>query len=622
MDRTNPLLHRQIYEYFRCLVVNGKEELIEDRKGFKVLKAMEVEFPDLLERHSTLVSTAIMAPYIEFGSPLNYHNRLLSNSKKVLVARGECHESELQQSLISPTQVDNDDQRKRKERERTIQITERPPAVISPPATMHDDMVSPATTSAETAVPNSAEKPKHQEDNDTDDVGTEVAKRPRVDPSLVQAVLRELGLSSEISSSPGEAVAQVRNQGGGSQELPDMVDPVDDSCWDAAFQLLVEFNNRYGHVHVPQHWTENEYLGNWVHQQREYYRLGLEGKSNPLTQDRIDRLQSLGFSWTPKSEVWNQRFGELLEFRRRFNHTNTPQKWSENKQLGSWVNVQRRQYQNWIKGAKSSLTSERRAMLESIGFRWKLRENKRSLGHAKDTSASTEVTATTDAGDSENNDSCSESSSEKTPSSDLDDEEEQEVSSSSEIAGVEATHRRSLQWNERYQQLLSFKQHHGHCNVPQKWKENKQLGKWCSHQRMHYHHWLEGKYTPLTEERRLLLESIGFVTRKLPDKHWTQRSWDERYKQLLEYRARFGNTNVPKKWPENRQLGIWVMNQRTQYQRWLMEKPTTLTTERREMLESIGFDAGKYRNLVASKQRGVEESNDGAMRTGNDEISE
>lgn len=261
------------------------------------------------------------------------------------------------------------------------------------------------------------------------------------------------------------------------------------------------------------------------------------------------------------------------------------------------------------------MTSERRAMLESIGFKWKLRENKRSSGLPKpngDTADAPAVNATEESV-SEILDS-SDSSSEQIPSSDLDEEEEQASLSAATPAGAEATRRRSMQWNERYQQLLSFKENHGHCNVPQKWKVNKQLGKWCSHQRMHYHHWLEGKYSPLAEDRRLLLESIGFVRRKLPDKHWTQRSWDERYKQLLEYKARFGNTNVPKKWPENRQLGIWVMNQRTQYQRWLMGKPTTLTTERRELLESIGFDAGKYRNLVASKQKEVVESNVEAIR--------
>jgi sulfur transfer protein SufE len=246
-------------------------------------------------------------------------------------------------------------------------------------------------------------------------------------------------------------------------------------------------------------------------------------------------------------------------------------------------------------------------MLESIGFKWKLRENKRSAGLPKSTGATAAVAATATAESITESVDSSESSSEQTPFSDLDGEEEH-ASSSVAPSAAETTHRRSMQWNERYQQLLEFKDQNGHCNVPQKWKENKQLGKWCSHQRMHYHHWLEGKYSPLTEDRRLLLESIGFVTRKLPDKHWTQRSWDERYKQLLEYKARFENTNVPKKWPENRQLGIWVMNQRTQYQRWLMGKPTTLTTERREMLESIGFDAGKYRNLVASKQKDLEET--------------
>jgi hypothetical protein len=336
MAMTNPLLHRQIYEYFRCLVVNGKEELIEDRKGFKVLKALEVEFPDLLVRESTLVSTAIMAPYVEIGSPLNYHNRLLLNSKKILVARGECHESEFHQST-PPLQSDQThSQRKRKQRERIIYVAERPPIVVTSPVTMQDDdTTATPTTAAEPAGYPSEEMPQHAEAAQSEEVASEPAKRPRVDPALVQAVLRELEMPCEVSPSSHRTDEGANNGQGVNHEgePEDNLEPIDDLDWDATYQLLVEFNNRYGHVHVPQYWTENEYLGNWVHQQRENYRLGIEGKTTALTKERIDRLQSLSFSWTPKSEVWNQRFGELLEYRQRVGHTNVPQQWSENKQV-------------------------------------------------------------------------------------------------------------------------------------------------------------------------------------------------------------------------------------------------------------------------------------------------
>jgi hypothetical protein len=352
MAMTNPLLHRQIYEYFRCLVVNGKEELIEDRKGFKVLKALEVEFPDLLVRESTIVSTAIMAPYVETGSPLNYHNRLLSNSKKILVARGECHESEFHQST-PPLQSDQAHQRKRKQRERIIHVAERPSVVVSSPVTMEDededededdDASATSTTAAETAGYPSEEMPQHAEAAQSEEEASEPAKRPRVDPALVQAVLRELEMPCEVSPLSHKTDEGTNNGGQGvvndEGEPEDNLEPIDDPHWDATYQLLVEFNNRYGHVHVPQYWTENEYLGNWVHQQRENYRLGIEGKTTALTKERIDRLQSLSFSWTPKSEVWNQRFGELLEYRQRVGHTNVPQQWSENKQVskknGNW----------------------------------------------------------------------------------------------------------------------------------------------------------------------------------------------------------------------------------------------------------------------------------------------
>lgn len=330
----NPLLHRQIYEYFRCLVVNGKEELIEDRKGFKVLKALEKEFPNLLERESTLVTTAIMAPYVEIGSPLNYHNRLLSNSKKILVARGECHDSEINENSNSQLQPDlawAAGQRKRKLQERSIHVTEGPSIVVSPPATTYDDTPVTLIDSGAPTVPLCEGKTKDVEANNCNGVVLDPAKRLRVDPALVQAVLRELEMPCEDSPS---SVAE-----GSPMEQQHNFDVIGVPHWDATFQLLVEFNNRYGHVHVPQYWTENEYLGDWVHQQREHYRLGLEDKPNPLTQERIERLQSLSFSWTPKSEVWNQRFGELLEYRQRFDHTNVPQQWSENKQV-------RKEYEN------------------------------------------------------------------------------------------------------------------------------------------------------------------------------------------------------------------------------------------------------------------------------------
>ena len=193
---------------------------------------------------------------------------------------------------------------------------------------------------------------------------------------------------------------------------------------------------------------------------------------------------------------------------------------------------------------------------------------------------------------------------EEESSSESESECESESESTRDSISIQEMRQLNSQWNDRYQQLVKFRNKFGHCNVPLKWRMNRALGKWVSEQRLHYSQWLECKHSVLSEEQRALLESIGLVTKRLPshNKNW-DKSWDERYKQLLEYKEQYGNTKVPKNWATNRQLGIWVMNQRTQYQRWLMGKDSTLGKERRERLEAIGFDAGKYQNLVHLKRK-------------------
>jgi hypothetical protein len=39
---------------------------------------------------------------------------------------------------------------------------------------------------------------------------------------------------------------------------------------------------------------------------------------------------------------------------------------------------------------------------------------------------------------------------------------------------------------ERYQELVDFKATYGHCKVPNKYKQNKSLGKWINGQRENF----------------------------------------------------------------------------------------------------------------------------------------
>ena len=71
---------------------------------------------------------------------------------------------------------------------------------------------------------------------------------------------------------------------------------------------------------------------------------------------------------------WNERYNELVEFKRVHGHCNVPSVYDENPALTQWVKRQR--YQHTLKSSKkhSVLTPARYDMLERIGFIWSAHE--------------------------------------------------------------------------------------------------------------------------------------------------------------------------------------------------------------------------------------------------------
>ena len=74
-----------------------------------------------------------------------------------------------------------------------------------------------------------------------------------------------------------------------------------------------------------------------------------------------------------------------------------------------------------------------------------------------------------------------------------------------------------IKWYNRYEELKSFKEKHGHCNVDP--KQSKDLWQWCQTQRTNYTHLIKGhEATTMTPERLKLLNAIRFefVRNKTP----------------------------------------------------------------------------------------------------------
>jgi hypothetical protein len=128
-------------------------------------------------------------------------------------------------------------------------------------------------------------------------------------------------------------------------------------------------------------------------------------------------------------------------------------------------------------------------------------------------------------------------------------------------------------WGRRYGQLVEFKEAHGHCNVPQRYAANVELGRWVKDQRTFK---VKGK---ISQERIELLEEIGFQWKiKCHDDFWEKMCAD-----LTAYKKANGHCNVSMSNTDNIQLARWVDRNRR------ARKNGKISEEKIQQLNDLGF---------------------------------
>ena len=371
-----------------------------------------------------------------------------------------------------------------------------------------------------------------------------------------------------------------------------------DQKWWARFQELEEYKHEHGDCNVPQHYNANPQLGRWVNQQRQNY------NKNKLESERIEALESIGFEWTrPKHRrtddaQWWCRLGELKEYKHEHGDCNVPHHYKANPQLGNWVGTQRRRYR------QNNLSSERIEALESIGFEW---TRPRSGGSKPDDANWWNRFQELEGYKQEHGD-CNvpinyqanlqlarwvmnqrayyhkfiDENWKQSPGI-----TKARIEALNKI-GFEWRLRERPEWDERYDELMAYKEQHGDTLVPMDLRRDsdnkyRELAMWVLTQRQQYQLYQEGKHSYLTDERVEQLNDIGFV--------WDAReaSWEESLAELVEFKESHGHTDVPSSWADQ-VFFRWVAYQRQEYRKFKEGKPTQITEERIERLESIGFE--------------------------------
>jgi superfamily II DNA or RNA helicase len=162
---------------------------------------------------------------------------------------------------------------------------------------------------------------------------------------------------------------------------------MDLNSFDRGFKMLVDYKEEYGHCIVPSDYKNNsEYLlGSWCNNNRNAHNI------KALSQEKIERLNELGFVWNKFDHFWSIGFEALKTYKNEYGDTFVPNKYVDSSgfNLGSWVATQR------YNSRKKIFNIDKEKLLNSIGFTWDIEqalwnENLKDLavyvkqhGHAK-----------------------------------------------------------------------------------------------------------------------------------------------------------------------------------------------------------------------------------------------
>lgn len=329
-----------------------------------------------------------------------------------------------------------------------------------------------------------------------------------------------------------------------------------ESHWLNMFDALVEYKSIHGNTLVPATYPDNPQLGNWVDNQRQQYRMRFQADPllpvsmrESMTDERIEKLNAVGFVWNLNDLSWNMRFEELRDYVSEHGNAVVPLGYAKNESLALWVAKQRRNYKagqgdertNANGRAGTALSEDRIQKLEAIGFIWEVHE---------------------------------------------------------------------AQWFERLEELKVYRMNHRDTLVPKKYSPYPFLGRWVDKQRADYKRFqrrkeLEEKWkgkeisdeedkkelekirklsTGMTEKRIELLEAEDFI--------WDVNAylWELKFNELCSFVALNGHAVLRERAKGSYDpLARWATVQRENYKKYLSGEHTTLTEERIQKLNSIGF---------------------------------
>ena len=317
-----------------------------------------------------------------------------------------------------------------------------------------------------------------------------------------------------------------------------------ESVWQDKFEELKDYVRDNGNALVPLRYSS---LGKWVISQRQNYKAG------NLSKDRIDILEGLnGWSWDSNELVWQDKFEELKKYIEENGNAQVPK---THLSIQHWVNNQKQTYR------RGKLSREHIDLLETLsGWCWdynesnwqnifkELKEYVKENGNSR-VPKSNKILREWMSGQRKNYKGGKLS--------------KERIDLLETLSGW-YWDSNELVWQDKYEELKKYIEENGDSRLPQ---SHQTLGGWVSTQRCTY------KVGKLSRERIDLLETLSGW-------YWDPNElvWQDKFEELEKYAKENGNARVPK---SHQTLGIWVVHQRSTYNRGELSK------ERIDLLEGI-----------------------------------
>lgn len=337
-----------------------------------------------------------------------------------------------------------------------------------------------------------------------------------------------------------------------------------EAAWEKGFASAQKYRTEHGDLLVPVRYRDkNDFaLGEWIVYNRQRY---LGGN---LTQNRIERLETIGMVWSTSNDLWEQNYAAATQYYLEHGDLEVPIKYETPSGfgLGVWLGAQRAAHK------AGELPQEQVERLDALGMDWTNRNDRKWMSLYDVAAAYYHEHGNLNV-----------PSEYVTPDGVLLGKwvaRQRYAYLNPDRSSARVTPERKAlldklgmvwekydPWQERYDLALAYKTEHGDLEIPSVYKtaDGVWLGSWVSRQRQA----LNSGSSALSSERRKLLRTLFKGERRPSDPaadHGTVReaNWERNFRSAARYARKYKHLLVPASYVDSDgvRLGVWISNLR------------------------------------------------------------